>query len=342
MIVSTKKEYNKLDDVKATLYNASDLSTVWERDMPSSYQKSGIQILSYAVNNDGMLSFFFIYMTDFEAKTTGFAVAVLDHENDKSSALNLEIEEGKEAYNMHMKYSENGLLVCAGMFKDVEAKKKKDRVPRNAGVFFYVIDAVNVELKSSGSQSFPREIVQELTYKSIDGLNPGDKYYASSKLEEIDGNYYFLTEHGYNIVGSGTSKVRREVIVSKINGESGQMEWMNLLQKQSMNRSGRYNIVANDGNLYVICLEHPKVVPYQAKGKVYKPGAFPSVSGIGGCNVRVYKVLPDGSVDKYIIHKNDEFSYEPQYQDITFQKDNQLLVYLLRGSKEKFGVLEIE
>ncbi len=93
----------------------------------------------------------------------------------------------------------------------------------------------------------------------------------------------------------------------------------------------------------MFCLEHRTVEKKIAEGKgKFEPGKFPSVSGIDGCNVRAYKISPVGEISGSVIHRNTEFSYEPQYQDIKFEPDNKLLIYLLRGSKEKFGTIEIK
>lgn len=340
LIINELQLPGKAQEVKATLYNASDFSKIWNKTLPDGYKESGIRSSSYVVNNEGAVAFYFYYMKDFENEEVGGAISVMSKDNDEASAVEMDLPKPKEPYLLVMKFTNNNELACAGIFRDNPKRAAKDKKIRNAGVFYYFVDVNEMSLKSSGNDYFPPDVVEQLTYNGPEGKTPGEKYYSSSQLEVVNGNYYLLTEHGYDY--SDGARYRKEIIVSKINNSAGKVEWTRLLQKSSADKSGLYNILGHGGKLYIFCLEHPDAEKRFAAGKKYEPGKYPMASGISGPNVLAYEINEAGNVKRNIIYKNEDFCYQPQYQDITLQPDNDLLIYMKMGGKEKFGTINVK
>lgn len=340
LIINELQMPGKAQDVKATLYNASDFSKIWSKTLPDGYKESGIRSSSYVVNNEGAIAFYFYYMKDFENEEVGGAISVMSKDNDQASAVELDLPKPKEPYLLVMKFTSDKELACAGIFRDNAKKATKEKKVRNAGVFYYFVNVAEMSLTSSGNDYFPAEVARDLTYNSPEGKEPGEKYYSSSQLEVVDGNYYLLSEHGYDYTDG--ARYRREIIVSKINNSEGKVEWTRLLQKYSTDKSGLYNVLGHNGKLYIFCLEHPDAEKRLAAGKTYEPGKYPVASGISGPNVLAYEISESGNVKRNIIYKNDGFCYMPQYQDVTLQADNDLLIYMKQGGKEKFGTINVK
>jgi hypothetical protein len=330
----------KAQEVKATLYNASDFSKIWTKTLPDGYKDSGIRSSSYVVNNEGAVAFYFYYMKDFANEEVGGAISVMAKDNDQSSAVELDLPKPKEPYLLEMKFTNNKELACAGIFRDNAKRATKEKKLRNAGVFYYFVNTAEMSLTSSGNDYFPADVTHDLTYNSPDGKEPGEKYYSSSQLEVVDGNYYLLSEHGYDY--SDGARYRREIIVSKINSSEGKVEWTRLLQKYSTDKSGLYNVLGHGGKLYIFCLEHPDAEKKLAGGKTFDPGKYPVASGISGPNVLAYEIDEAGKVKRNIIYKNEGFCYQPQYQDVTLESGNDLLIYMKQGGKEKFGTINVK
>lgn len=339
--------------VNVGIYNSDDRSVKWSAQLPRANEKSGIETFDYAVSNIGELAFSYIYMEDFETEHIGAAIAVTSEDGEDMSTATFDMSADKILNSPLLKFTENNKLVSIGLFRDEEMDKKSDKT-RNAGLYYILLDLENDALVSKGMKYFSPEVTKQLTYKGAEGSyksmfgkgreqEPGDWYYGSNRLIESKGNYYYITEHAYNVSSSySVKKVRKELIVAKMDGESGQIDWTELLQKNSMDRTGLYNFMQNNGNLYVFCLEHPKVEDYYRKGKNYEPGQFPDIHGERNCNLRVYKVTPQGDVHKNIIYQNKDFSYIPQYENVSLQNDNDLLIYLRYYGKEKFGKLNVK
>jgi len=340
LIINELQMPGKAQDVKITLYNASDFSKIWTKSLPDGYKESGIRSSSYVVNNEGAVAFYFYYMKNFENEEVGGAISIMAKDEDQATAIDMDLPKPREPYLLVMKFTNNNELACAGIFRDNPKKAAKDKTVRNAGVFYYFVNVAEMSLTSSGNSYFPEEVAQQLTYKGPEGNTPGEKYYSSSQLEMVNGNYYLLTEHGYNYTDG--SLYRKEIVVSKINNTEGKVEWTRLLQKSSANKSGLYNLLSHGDKLYIFCLEHPDAEKKLLAGKTFKPGDYPVASGISGPNVLAYEINEVGSVKRHIIHKNEGFCYEPQYQDITMQPGNDLLIYMKQGGKEKFGTINVK
>lgn len=340
LIVNELQMSGKAQVVKATLYDASDFSKIWTKTLPDGYKESGIRSSSYVINNEGAIAFYFYYMKNFENEEVGGAISVMSKDNDEASAVELDLPKPREPYLLVMKFTDNNTLACAGIFKDNVKEVTKKKQTRNAGVFYYFVDVNAMSLTSSGNDYFPEDVSASLTYPSPEGYDPGSKYYSSSQLEVVDGNYYLLSEHGYDYTDG--ARHRREIIVSKINDKEGKVEWTRLLQKYSINQSGLYNVLGHKGKLYIFCLEHPDAEKRFAAGKTYDPGKYPVASGISGPNVLAYEIDEAGHVKRNIIYQNKGFCYQPQYQDFTMQADNDLLIYMKMGGKEKFGTINVK
>jgi hypothetical protein len=340
LIINELQLPGKAQVVKLTLYNASDFTKLWNKTLPDGYKESGIRSSSYVVNNEGAVAFYFYYMKDFENEEVGGAISVMSKDNDQATAVELDLPKPREPYLLVMKFKDDNELACAGIFRDNPKRVAKDKKVRNAGIFYYFVNVTDMSLTSSGNDYFPAEVAEQLTYKGAEGTTPGEKYYSSSQLEIVDGNYYLLSEHGYDY--SDGARYRKEIVVSKISSTEGKVEWTRLLQKNSTDRSGLYNVLGNKGKLYVFCLEHPDVEKRFAAGKIYKPGDYPLVSGISGPNVMAYEIDEKGVVKRNVIYKNEGFCYQPQYQDITLQADNDLLIYMKQGGNEKFGTINVK
>jgi hypothetical protein len=197
--------------------------------------------------------------------------------------------------------------------------------------------------------------LEKLTYKSVGGKEPGEKYISLIQIVEMNKIIYVVAENSYAITvsssngGGHTTDYHQELIVSKLNSE-GSVEWTRVIPRSAGSRetgalsdetaSTKYNFVINGNKMNFIYLDHPKNVKKYTLDN-FEPGEFGSVQGIRGPNLICVSLDASGNAERNVLHENEDFCAIPQMEDVLLNKKN-LIIYMKQGGDEKFGLIQFE
>ncbi len=247
--------------------------------------------------------------------------------------------------------------VYAGMYYEKPTKEYNHKHPPafTVGVYMGIIDLASHKMTAENYKPLEEDAIKKLTYSVKEGneemLNVSDKHLISKKLLSMGGNYYFIAEHQYTIVGeekgpggtpiSKVVSINRELIITQFDKE-GTFQWQRIIPKYSKD-DGDYDMIKKDGKLYFLYAEDAKNDGFDITGYT-EPEKY-EVTKDAGSNIVCTSIDDMGTLTKQVIGQNKakQFNYLPNnlnvYQD---EAKTTMIVLFSNGLKARLGTISIK
>jgi hypothetical protein len=338
---------------EAELYDVN-MNKLATKKLPDEYKDHPIQTYNYSLDNNGNISFMMSYLVSQEPKVFGLGVGTIPVKSDKAKMVTLASED-LDINNARVLASEDGHFILTGLYKHIEEKdmalwkkmnhkehvayEKELEAKKEVGIFSFLVD-LNTMAVVKSKTPFPAEVTAKMDYaQGLLSKGAVNKYYVASALIENGGEYYLVENHKYTITSDNSSSTyEREFIISKIN-KAGSISWIKIFPKNTVNSLNTFNTLVNNGKVYLFYLEHPKNLKMGLKD--YEPLKYDDIRSYNGSVVVAQELSPDGEATRKQLFENKGWCYDPQPFNILLEKDNSLLLRMIKHKDERFDVMKI-
>ena len=357
LIMQTNPWVENRQFVEAAMYEASTFDKLWSKNLPAEFKNSPIETYYYNVDNAGNLYFLLNYLESDEPRLIGMGMGLLGAKTEKAKMLVLPNKNHYKIENGRAMISADGKMVVGGLYKNtlkpdedkMQNMSKKEKIKYEAelaknkevGVFSHIVDNATFAV-TSDFKKFPDEVSEKLAYaEGLLSAGAGNKFYSSSKLEEVSGEFYLIENHRYGITsGSTTFSVEREFVITKIN-KQGTIAWTKIFPKNTGGELITFNVLVNNGKLHLFYLEHPKNIKNNSIDN-YDPLKYEQIANYNGSVLVALEISSDGSAVRESLYENKGWCYDPQSFNILLEKDNSLLLRMINRGEERFDVVKVK
>lgn len=161
----------------------------------------------------------------------------------------------------------------------------------------------------------------------------------------LDGeNVFVICQNTYVHSYSGTGGIfheilDRDLIIGKFNKENTNQQ-INLIPKNTGPLLKNYHVYTKKGALYVVYVEHPKnLEDYTLEN--YDPEKYNMIVNYNGSVSVCTKISTDGTMKRETLFENKGWCFKPENLDIVIEKENALILHMIKGKKERFDKLII-
>ncbi len=209
----------------------------------------------------------------------------------------------------------------------------------------------------------PRKKQADLFYAKFDpnvnkfiAFNTVSSSSISKKLNETPGNYlipnkllvtpeeiFVLCHNSHNLQimlehGSYTAIIEKELVVARFNSKSDGIKKLNLIPKFCVYTQKNYHTYIKNGSLYLIYAEHPKNLETYTLEQ-YDAKKYRKIENYNGAVTVCTKISADGSMNRETLFENKGWCLKPENLDIVLEKENALILHMIKGKKERFDKL---
>lgn len=260
LVVSEYKKDEKVQNVKARLYDAVTFEKIWEKEPIKIYENSTVSSFDYHIDNEGTFFYMFVYLRNDDKKTYWNGTITLIHEN---YVHGIGIINANSTENKIIAIPSTGIttleprlelikdkLICTGQYFEGEHVVRTLQEINNTGFFLLTIDPAKAELKTKSFVFFNEEIRANLAYKDIRKKysGAGNKEYSNFETFLYNNCFYHVIER---VIDKGyVTSFGKEIIIYKYD-QNHKLEWMKLIQRNTLNElNGLFFLVTKKINLF--------------------------------------------------------------------------------------------
>lgn len=353
LIVSELKKDEKIQKVKARLYDAVSFEKLWEKEPITVYEKSTVSSFDYCVDNDGTFSYLFAYLRSNAEKTVTNGSTFFIFKNEvhgigiiKAGGTENKVipipSSGITTLNPKLKVV-NDKLVCTGQYFEGEHIVRIENDISNTGFFLITIDPAKAELKSKSFVLLTEDIRSKLAYKDVRKKfnEAGNKDYANFETFLHNGCFYQVIER--EIDKGRAISYGKEIIIYKYDANN-KLEWMKLLQRNTMNEvTGLFFLVTKKVNLFYYDVPE-NLLAFPNAGE-YDPNEYKTAKDPKRSVLICASIDDKGNVTRQQISTNAEFMILDGHNHLNnrIPESKAILVPVyLSASKLRFNMISLE
>lgn len=346
LMVAQKKiityESRKIEKTLVKLFDVNLFKLKWEKEVPTTYEKSKTSQWNYKIDNQENIYFFLNYINS--SNRTQSVLACIQKDNISPTGVDIGISTDQYLEDIRIEL-DSSTIYCTGIYQKRRSQGETAKFPQlsSFGVFCQIINKNTFQTSSFDSQPFSETITKKIEMMQY--------YYNSIKLDHIkiiNGEVYSVAELYYPYT---------ELFVFKTN-KLGKIEWVNAINKKYI-PAGKgsqyiyatyYHVFATKDNLHIIFNEHRKnnstkkgKPRYELDLKKYK-----SYEKIKRTNVIDMQIGSSGTIDRTIMRKNKRYSllflpktmhwratHFPTLQNLIYPLSNNKCIIYLKHDKGK-------
>ncbi len=251
--------------------------------------------------------------------------------------------------------------------------KAKDTIPQIIDFPKECSEKPSFKLQAEGESIFaygvcvnPKRKQADLFYAKFDpavnkfvAFNTISSSPIARKLAETQGSYLFTSKliitpeevfvichNSYDMRimlehGSYIEHYDKELVVARFNSKSDGIKKLSLIPKFCLYNLKDYHTCAKNGSLYIIYAEHPKNLEAYTLEK-YDAKKYNKIGSYNGAVIVCTKLSTDGSMSRETLFRNKGWCLKPENLDIVLEKENTLLLHMIKGKKERFDKLILQ
>lgn len=214
---------------------------------------------------------------------------------------------------------------------------------KNATELFYA----KFDLNTESFTTFNTMVIPAVISRKLDWMK--GRYYEADQLQ-VHGNEVLLfcynsydmriTTQDGNFVRSYIEHYKKELLVAKFNTTSDAKN-IHLIPKFSHMRLENYHTFYKDGNVYVVYAEHPKNLK-ESTLENYNAKGYKMIINYNGAVIVCTKVPAKGNITRSVLFRNKGWCFKPEKFDLVLEKENALIIHMIKGKKERFDKLVLQ
>lgn len=142
-----------------------------------------------------------------------------------------------------------------------------------------------------------------------------------------------VTQNG-NFSSSYIEHYNKELIITKFNTTSAS-EKMYLVPKFTHGYLDNYHTYSKNGEVFLIYAEHPKNLEESTIDK-YDAKKYHMIMNYNGSVTVCTKISADGVITRSELFKNKGWCFKPEQFDLILEKEDAIMIHMVRGKKDRF------
>lgn len=353
LVVSELKKDEKVQKVKAKLFDATSFEKIWEKEPIGIYGNSTVSSFNYCIDNEGTFSYLFSYLRNDAKKSFMNGSTLFTYENQvhgigiirANSTENKVIaipSTGITTFEPKLEVA-NDKLICTGQYFEGEHVYRFDGDISNTGFFLLTIDPVKAELKTKSFAPLTEDIRSKLAYKDMGKKfsEAGNKVYMNFETVLNNNCFYQIIER--SVGKDAMNGMGKELIIYKYD-QNHQLQWMKLLQRSTMGEwNGMNYLITKKVNLFYYDSAE-NLVTYPEAG-VFDPKEYKTTKMSQRAVLICASIDDKGTITRQQISTNgermimDEKNYEPNR---IVKSDALLIPVYMTGSKLRYDIVALE
>lgn len=197
------------------------------------------------------------------------------------------------------------------------------------------------------AEKFPEFNTISPTPDITNKLNETERSYLSAdKIYVKDGDVFVFCLNAFHKEmadyngRSFTARFTKELIVGSFNAGKDTKK-ISLVPKYTNMYLRNYHVYSKNNALYIIYAEHPKNLEDYTLEK-YDAKKYRAIENYNGSVTVCTKISADGSMKREPLFENKGWCFKPENLDIVIEKENTLLLHMIKGKKERFDKLILQ
>ena len=284
-----------------TIWQKDAMGTNTVKDAPATvnYKDAAVFTSDFCVDNGGSFMYLFSYLKK-SAKSPSFGIAI--HHLNESPPNIIELnEDNRTLLNVRLENPENRAVVTGEFLDGIQSNKIQTPVDKT-GFFFLVLDPAQNKITGQSSEYIKGDLLNKLNYKITskfyrEQLNVNSrtekygkytKFFKPYKTVYLNGCFYVIKCHEYKqkvenpagrnsangsfsnqSTGSYRRAVRgREIIILKYKPD-GQLEWSQIIPRNTMNLTGDdFDWVFESVQMNILSSNALRIIYYDRKSNI--------------------------------------------------------------------------
>jgi hypothetical protein len=231
-------------------------------------------------------------------------------------------------------------------FQDFKLKEVKEGIyaygslfnksNNNSEIFYAKIDINLSKVLSFNSAILSPEVNGKLKETERSFISP-DKI-----IVEADHVWVFCQNSFYRYVttyngGAMSIASNKEIIIGSFN-TINETKKTYLVPKFSTNYLANYHIYYDKENIFLVYVEHPKnIESYRLEN--YDAKKYNEIVNYNGSLTVCTKISADGIMKRETLFENKGWCFKPENLDVVIEKENALILHMIKGKEERFDKL---
>lgn len=346
LLIGTQNYITGITKKVALLYDPEKLQNVWIKKLPLETPETGVSWgfecsergdLFYGLLRPRIVSFKRKYIDHKQQDVPVYAhdiKALICFPKEQNQALKtqLSVTTPHQVYGLTMFADSAGVLVLLHYSAFSATGEEKvffltERWNTNLNRLFYkVVTPLNETVQN------------QLTYYDATDFNsPSDKDFTVVDHFVNAGSAYVLTEHK-------DENVYKELLLLKIDPLTGALLTQQLIPRKIIYYKGRWRYKNLTSSIQLFCADSYQNILFEnARNALkqpaeYKYRKFSKAGTLKGGNIVSYNLRKDGSIEKNVLFKNEDYEYVPLP---TQSRNCELIMYTTNGVFEKFVTVKL-
>lgn len=150
-----------------------------------------------------------------------------------------------------------------------------------------------------------------------------------------------MTTQNGNYTNTHIAHYDKELVVARFNTKYNDNKRLSLIPKFCHYKLENYHTYMKNSSLYVVYAEHPKNLEEYTLTD-YDPTKYHIVGSYNGSVTVCTKINADGTMKRETLFENKGWCFKPENRDVILERENALILHIIKGKKERYDKLIIK